>query len=67
MTPKPDTPVQDVPKRRIKVRPVSGGPWCVCDDWDGVGQMIEDDGIYEIAFVDMTEAECEALGEFPGW
>jgi len=57
----------DTPKRRIKVRPVHGGPWCVCDDWNGVGQMIEDDGAYEFAFVMMTDEEAEKLGEFNGW
>lgn len=51
----------------IKVRPSSGGPWCVCDTWDGVGQMIEDDGSYEFEFVEMTPEELEALGDFPGW
>ena len=25
------------------------------------------DGEYEFAFVEMTDAEVEALGEFPGW
>lgn len=55
------------PVRRILVRPSGHAPWCICDDWDGVGQMIEEDGDYEFLFVDMTEAEIEAKGEFPGW
>ena len=67
--PKPGcpSPVASAPKRRIKVRPAHGGQWCVCDDWDGVGQMIEDDGAYEFAFVMMTDEEADALGEFNGW
>lgn len=54
-------------KRRIWVRPVGTSLWCVCDDWDGVGQMIEGDGEYEFAFVMMSDEECDSLGEFPGW
>ena len=54
-------------KRRIAVRPVDGGQWCLCDDWDCVGQMIEEDGAYEFEFREMTDAEVEALGEFEGW
>jgi hypothetical protein len=57
----------DVPKRRIRVRPCGGGPWCICDDWAGVGQMIEDDGEFEFSFVLMTDEQVEALGDFPGW
>jgi len=57
----------DEKRRRICVRPVSAATWCLCDDWDGVGQMIEDDGTYEFEFVNMSDAEVEALGEFPGW
>lgn len=56
-----------VKKRRIQVRPESGAPWCLCDDWAGVGQMIEDDGVYEFKFVEMTDEEVDAMGEFPGW
>lgn len=52
---------------RIRVRPATGGPWCVCNDWEAVGQMIENDGVFEFEFVKMTEAEVEALGDFPGW
>jgi hypothetical protein len=57
------------PRRRILVRPdeTCGAQWCVCDDWDGVDQMIEENGIYEFEFREMTDAEVEALGEFEGW
>lgn len=54
-------------KPRIKVRPIGHAPWCICDTWADVGQMIEGDGEYEFEHVGMTDAEVEALGEFPGW
>ena len=54
-------------KRRISLRPIDGGAWCICDDWNSVGQMIEEDGAYEFRFVEMTDEEYEALGDFPGW
>ena len=54
-------------KRRVMVRPTGEHAWCICDNWEGVGQMIEEDGTYDIEFVQMTDAEVEALGEFPGW
>ena len=63
----PESVASSTPKRRIKVRPVHGGQWCICDDWDGVGQMIADDGAYEFAFVMMTDEEADKLGEFNGW
>ena len=55
------------PKRVILVRPGSGYQWCICVDWDGVGQMIEEDGEYEFEFRMMTQAEIDALPEFEGW
>lgn len=54
--------------RVIKVRPSHGGPWCVCDDWSGVGQMIEDDGVYEFEFELLTREQYDAIpDDFPGW
>ena len=53
-------------QRRISIRPASGGEWCICDDWAGVEQMIEDvqhGDRYEIRFVFLTDDEADALGD----
>lgn len=64
----PTIPPRPAKLRVIKVRPSSGGPWCVCDDWDGVGQMITDDGSYAFEIADLTPEEYDALpDDFPGW
>lgn len=64
----PIIPPRPATLRVIKVRPACGGPWCVCDDWDGVGQMITDSGSYDFEIVDLTPEEYDAIpDDFPGW
>lgn len=65
--PCPERPGRKVKRRRILVRPTASSPWCVCDSWDGVGQMIETAGSYEFSFALMSDEDVEALGDFPGW
>ena len=59
--------MSDLAKRRIMIRPCEGGEWLYIDSWSDLDDMIEEDGQFEIRFIEMTDAEVEALGEFAGW
>lgn len=54
--------------RYIRMRPKSGGAWCVCDpsEVDDIRDGAPEEE-YEAEEVWMTDAEYEALGEFDGW
>lgn len=64
----PTIPPRPAKLRVIKVRPSCGGPWCVCDDWACVEQMVTEEGSYDVEIVDLTPEEYDAIpDDFPGW
>lgn len=52
----------------LKLRPIGGGPWCVCEPVE-VMDLLDGDSPdkYETQEVWMTQAEYEALKDFEGW